>query len=234
MARESSRRLKVSWSFDNDSARIHFQDLELRANSRRRIMNAIRERLRTERAQALQNDYARQGKVMKCVALSPASSHFYSDGAYTRFADWRFVFKARLGQVPLNGYKPWKAIQDQGCRYGDADRETLPHVLCHCNGRLYVMTLRHNALVTRVVKAITPKVTIISENRQVQGTNMRPDIIVQFENQILIIDITVTFEDEPDAFHRARERKKVRYNALLDHFKTPTNHVEIFAFVMGA
>ncbi|GBM16789.1 hypothetical protein AVEN_257172-1, partial [Araneus ventricosus] len=62
----------------------------------------------------------------------------------------------------------------------------------------------------------------------------RPDIIVQFENQILIIDITVTFEDEPDAFDRARERKKVRYNALLDLFKTPTNHVEIFAFVMGA
>ncbi|GBM82725.1 Retrovirus-related Pol polyprotein from type-2 retrotransposable element R2DM, partial [Araneus ventricosus] len=28
MALESSRRLKVSWSFDNDSARIHFQDLE--------------------------------------------------------------------------------------------------------------------------------------------------------------------------------------------------------------
>ncbi|GIX76404.1 hypothetical protein CEXT_111131 [Caerostris extrusa] len=33
---------------------------------------------------------------MECVALSPSSSHFITDGKYTRFADWRFIHKARL------------------------------------------------------------------------------------------------------------------------------------------
>ncbi|GIY44230.1 uncharacterized protein CDAR_27071 [Caerostris darwini] len=45
---------------------------------------------------------------MECVALSPSSSHFITDGKYTRFADWRFIHKARLNLVPLNGAQQWK------------------------------------------------------------------------------------------------------------------------------
>ncbi|GIY24082.1 reverse transcriptase domain-containing protein [Caerostris darwini] len=48
-----------------------------------------------------------QGKAIEVSSLAPASSHFLTDGAYTRFADWRFIHRARLNLVPLNGAKPW-------------------------------------------------------------------------------------------------------------------------------
>jgi hypothetical protein len=37
----------------------------------------------------------KQGVVMSCVGLARASSHFLTTGDYTRFADWRFVHRAR-------------------------------------------------------------------------------------------------------------------------------------------
>ncbi|GIY90126.1 retrovirus-related Pol polyprotein from type-1 retrotransposable element R2 [Caerostris extrusa] len=62
---------------------------------------------------------ASQGKVLKLVSLSPSSSHFMSDGSYTRFADWRFIHRARLNQVHLNGCQPW--MTDVACPFEGSD-----------------------------------------------------------------------------------------------------------------
>ncbi|GBN17410.1 hypothetical protein AVEN_61826-1 [Araneus ventricosus] len=68
----------------------------------------------------------------------------------------------------------------------------------------------------------------------VPGTRLKPDLIIEANSEILIIDVTVTFEHGKQSFERARQRKLDWYSCLIDRFKTPTNRVEVIAFVMGA
>ena len=63
----------------------------------------MREELRIKRLQALK-EKPHQGKAIDCVSASPLSNHFIANGDYTSFAEWRFIHRARLGLVPLNGY----------------------------------------------------------------------------------------------------------------------------------
>ncbi|KAK3928962.1 hypothetical protein KUF71_017246 [Frankliniella fusca] len=42
-----------------------------------------------------------QGKVHDVAAREPTSNHFLAAGRFTRFCDWRFVHRARLGVLPL-------------------------------------------------------------------------------------------------------------------------------------
>ncbi|MDD9340746.1 MAG: reverse transcriptase family protein, partial [Providencia heimbachae] len=44
-----------------------------------------------------------QGKVFEVTASNSASNHFLRAGNYTRFAEWRFIHRARLNTLPLNG-----------------------------------------------------------------------------------------------------------------------------------
>ncbi|GIY85225.1 retrovirus-related Pol polyprotein from type-1 retrotransposable element R2 [Caerostris extrusa] len=83
------------------------------------------------------------------ILARAASSHFVADGVYTRFADWRFIHKARLNLVPLNG-QPWKVGNDKLCRRCNQWSETLPHVINHCG--IHTPGNRHNAIVERVKK----------------------------------------------------------------------------------
>ncbi|GBN57980.1 hypothetical protein AVEN_151106-1 [Araneus ventricosus] len=235
LARAASRRLGVEWSFENKAPTIHYEDLSLQSNSRRRIMFTIRDRLRTARTQALINEYSHQGKVLDCVSMSPASSHFFFTGAYTRFAEWRFVHPARLGVVPLNGYKSWNSPEEQKCRRcNKCNRETLPHVICHFYFTSRAWTPRHNSVVTRIKKAVSPKAQILFENQRIPGFNCRPDLVISYNNTIYIIDATVTFENGRNAYDLAWERKIETYTPIIDHFKTPSNNVQIVPFVVGA
>ncbi|GBN17597.1 Retrovirus-related Pol polyprotein from type-2 retrotransposable element R2DM, partial [Araneus ventricosus] len=235
LSRAASKRLGVEWSFENKSPTIHFEDLSLQSNSRKRIMFTIRDRLRTAGTQALINEYSHQGKVLDCVSMSPASSHFFFTGTYTRFAKWRFVHPTRLGVVTLNGYKSWNPPEEQKCRRcNKCNRETLPHVICHCYYTSRAWIPRHNSVVTRIKKAVSPKAQILYENQRIPGYTCRPDLVISYNNTIYIIDATVTFENGRNAYDLAWDRKIEAYTHIIDFFKTPSNNVQIVPFVVGA
>ncbi|KAH1166505.1 hypothetical protein KIL84_015677 [Mauremys mutica] len=86
-----------------------------------------------------------QGKVFKVSSKWDASNHFLPGGSFTRFADWRFIHRARLNCVPLNG-----AIRhgnrDKHCRKCGYVNETLPHILCGCKQHSGAWRHRHNAI----------------------------------------------------------------------------------------
>ncbi|GIY87772.1 reverse transcriptase domain-containing protein [Caerostris darwini] len=98
-ARVASRGLGVQWIFDNSVPSLVFQDLTLKVNKRRKILFSIRDRLRNSRTTNLLRK-KNQGKAIEVVSLAPTSSHFITDGTFTRFADWRFIHRARLKLVP--------------------------------------------------------------------------------------------------------------------------------------
>ncbi|GIY13594.1 retrovirus-related Pol polyprotein from type-2 retrotransposable element R2DM [Caerostris darwini] len=160
--------------------KIVYEDLIIKPQHRRRILFSIRDRRRMNRSSQLLNKIS-QGKALKLVSLSPSISHFMSDGTCTRFADWRFIHRARLNLVPLNGCQPFKTGEDKMCRRCGQCVDTLPHVVNHCSLHSHGWQLRHNAIADRIVKALQPKATILSINQNVCDTNSYESKITKYE-----------------------------------------------------
>ncbi|GIX97743.1 retrovirus-related Pol polyprotein from type-1 retrotransposable element R2 [Caerostris darwini] len=233
LARCASRRLNVEWVFEDGVPRIIYQDLILKPQQRRRVLFSIRDRLRVDRSLRLMNK-SNQGKVLKLASLSPASSHFVSNGLYTRFADWRFIHKARLNLVPLNGCMQWKSGADKLCRRCGNWAETLPHVVNHCAMHSHAWQLRHNAIVDRLVQAMQRKASILTINQAVCGTSLRPDITARVGNNIFIIDVTCPFEGSDSAFTAAFENKSAKYETLIPLYQAQGLRATIVPFIVGA
>ncbi|XP_050037758.3 uncharacterized protein [Dermacentor andersoni] len=148
-----------------------------------------------------------QGKVMQCVAADPVSSHFMHTGSFTRFADWRFIHKAKLNLLPLNGASPWITGRDQRFRVCGYEKETLPHVLCHCMTNSVMYTAWHNSIVARLRTASRNRFTITYENRPVGNTNLRPDLVMVRGEAAIVLDVYCPFDNRPEAFSAARAAK---------------------------
>ncbi|GIY24075.1 retrovirus-related Pol polyprotein from type-2 retrotransposable element R2DM [Caerostris darwini] len=233
IARCASRRLNVERSFEDQVTRLLFQDLILKPQHRRKVLFSIRDRLRVERSLRLKNKN-NQGKVLKLASLAPASSHFVSDGSYTRFADWRFIHKARLNLLPLNGCQQWKSANDKMCRRCGQRAETLPHVINHCGMHSHGWQLRHNAIVDRLVQALQRKATILSCNQNVCETTLRPDITARLGNTVFVVDVTCPFEGNDTAFSAAYESKVSKYEPLIPLYQAQGLTAVIVPFIVGA
>ncbi|XP_075723815.1 uncharacterized protein LOC142765897 [Rhipicephalus microplus] len=166
-------------------------------------MRTLREVLATERDQALHN-LPNQGKVLACVAADRASSHFMQTGAFTSFADWRFVHRARLNLLPLNG------------------------------ARIALYQARHNAIVDCVQTAASREFTVAFENQAVGDTGLRPDIVLVRGEEAIVIDVTCPFENTPDAFENARNAKLAHYKPVAAFLRRRYQRVTVHAVISGA
>ncbi|XP_064462361.1 uncharacterized protein LOC135372832 [Ornithodoros turicata] len=173
-ARKASGRLNITWELSNDAGpAITRARSTITHNARTKLMAKLRANLCKERDAELQQ-LPNQGKAIEAVAADPASSHFMTTGDYMTFVAWRFIHKARLNQLPLNGVQPWNATADKRCRRCCYASESLPHVLCHCMEKRAAYTERHNKIVQRVKSVARMRYSIISENKPVGDTNLRP------------------------------------------------------------
>ncbi|GFQ96461.1 uncharacterized protein TNCT_256171 [Trichonephila clavata] len=232
-ARRASSRQKITWTFAQSKPSIQIWDDVLTSVDRRKILLTFHSRFQAKALAALRA-LPSQGKAMDCVALSPASTHFLSEGNYTRFADWRFVHKARLNLVPLNATKQWKDQQDKLCRRCGKWEETLPHVLNHSPMHSAAWQKRHNAVLQRIQAAVAFKGKIISVNQAVvQG--LRPDLVAHVGDELCILDVTIPFENRRPAFHQARLRKIEKYRPLTEFSKQyGWKKVSIVPIVVGS
>ncbi|XP_043377449.1 uncharacterized protein T26G10.4-like [Chelonia mydas] len=178
-----------------------------------------------------------QDKVFQVSSKWDASNHFLSGGKFTRFADWWFIHRARLNCIPLNG-AICHGNRDKRCRKCGYAKETLPHVLCGCKHHSGVWCHRHNAIQNRLVKAIPPSLGKITINSAIPGTDsqLRPNIIVTNaeKKRVLMVDITVPFENRSPAFHEARAWKVLTYTPLANTLRAQGYKVQIHAVVVGA
>ncbi|XP_030422642.1 uncharacterized protein LOC115653440 isoform X2 [Gopherus evgoodei] len=178
-----------------------------------------------------------QGKAFEVTSKWDSSNHFLPAGSFTRFADWRFIHRARLNCVPLNG-----AIRnrnpDKRCRKCGYAMETLPHVLCSCRPHARAWQLCHNAVQDRLVKAIVPHLGEIAVNRTIPDTDspLRPDIVIMDEDRkkIILIDVTIPFENRILALREARARKLEKYAPLADALRTKGCEVYTDSLIVGA
>jgi len=179
---------------------------------RRAVMRTVRGTLRLKRSDALiaKPD---QGRAVECVAVHSASSHFLRDGNFTRFADWRFVHRARLNLVALNGSSSWRA-GDRRCRRCGYINESLAHVIDHCMRYTALYMARHNAIVARIKKTASTRFEVLSENQVLGHQGLRPDIVLKKGPNIYIVDVTVPFDNRLPAFEVAAKEKRTKYEVL--------------------
>src|SRR5215469_7012105 len=104
-ARNAKKRLKeiVTWEHDEDDGfSLKIEDSRIIASRRLKTVSVIKTKLRKKRDGRM-HSLVHQGNSMKLVSKSRASSNFIRSGQYTRFADWRFIHRARLNLLPLKG-----------------------------------------------------------------------------------------------------------------------------------
>ncbi|GIY32131.1 reverse transcriptase domain-containing protein [Caerostris darwini] len=136
-----------------------------------------------------------------------------------------------LNLVPLNGCQPWKTGNDKMCRRCYQWTETLPHVINHCGIHSHTWQLRHNAIVERVLKAISPKASILSVNQNVCGTTLTEDIVAQVGKKVLLIDITCPFEGGT-AFTAAWEAKCSKYEPRIPLYQVQGLTASVVPFLV--
>ncbi|XP_054720789.1 uncharacterized protein LOC129230414 [Uloborus diversus] len=189
----------------------------------RKVFQLLRWLFRTSHAEDLAV-MPHQGKTHPCLSQSKASTHFHREGNFSRFADWRFVHRARLGLVPLNAYKHGPN-NCKRCRKCGSPLEILPHVICHCRQFSRQWTARHNKVVDRLVKAASERWEVYSENRPLMGSNLRPDIVLRKDDNFLLLDVTVCFDNGQEAFDAARRRKEEKYAPLVETLPIRISHM---------
>ncbi|KAG5867674.1 hypothetical protein JTB14_024941 [Gonioctena quinquepunctata] len=113
----------------------------------------------------------------------------------------------------------------------------VPHVLNHCRMHSAAWQKRHNAE-DRLVKTIPNRLGTVQVNRQVPHTNsnIRPDIVIVngIEVKITIVDVTISFENEPQALTIARDLKREKYSGLAEDLRSQGYDTSVDALIVGA
>lgn len=75
---------------------------------------------------------------------------------------------------------------------------------------------------------------MLLENQVVGTQNLRPDLVIQKDRDIIIIDVTVPFENGMVAFDNAREAKETKYNELATELSREGKKAKVEAFIVGS
>ncbi|GFV08514.1 retrovirus-related Pol polyprotein from type-2 retrotransposable element R2DM [Trichonephila clavipes] len=177
-----------------------------------------------------------QGKTIGAVSLHPASNHFIQGGHFTRFCDWNFIHRARLGVLQLNATKRFGRGNPR-CRKCGYARETIPHVLNHCKIHSTAWRRRHDAIQNRVLKAIPSHLGTITINKKFPGisSTLIPDLVLRkHDGETVIVDFTVAFEDRYDSLVAARNAKLLKYQPILESLRAAGKPAYLDAIVVGS
>ena len=170
-----------------------------------------------------------QGKFARCL----------SQDQYANCSTWhctelnlRFIHRARLNVEPLNANKSRYSNTDTACRHCVNHPETFPPVICHSH--MVNICARHDSVVKRLTNAI--RFGKITTDRTVAESNLhlRPDIVVDEHNQVLLIDVTCPFDNDVDALRNAAVAKVTKYQVLKEFIESKGKSCKVYPFVVGA
>ncbi|XP_046856069.1 uncharacterized protein LOC124449163 [Xenia sp. Carnegie-2017] len=231
--RKACRRQHVTIHFtDNDPPTISADESD-KVNSKQ--ISLFLHRLSQQRHADTLTSLPDQGKVARCLVddVYGNGSSWHMNGLNIRFKDWRFIHRARLNVLPLNAHKSRFSHALPTCRHC-LQPETLPHVICHCRPSMVQIRDRHNLLVARLLNAT--RFGEITTDRAVQGSGLRlrPDIIIEEDNEVLIIDVACPFDNDENALAEAAQQKITKYEPLKRHFIESGRQCQVVPFVVGA
>ena len=139
--------------------------------------------------------------------------------------------------MPLNAYTR-RAGADRRCRRCGYAQETLPHVTNHClQAHAEAYQLRHDAILARLERAtrLSPG-DDLRVNRRVPGLDspLHPDLVVSRGVHVTLVDVTVAFENRPDALRAAAADKERKYEPLGQELRRQGKTASVHALVLGS
>ncbi|XP_011634796.1 uncharacterized protein T26G10.4-like [Pogonomyrmex barbatus] len=228
-ARRLSERLSLRWRWVPETEEMIVEcrgprsaAVKIPPGARNQVVNRLRSAVAEHYAERLLNK-PDQGKVFEVLSRMPVSNHFVRGGSFTRFADWRFIHRARLDVLLLNGARRWGDGDKRCMRCGEVS-ETLS-LLGHCGVHAAAIQLRHNAVLHRLWKACRlPGDKRV--NQRIEGIDgelgeLRPDLVIRHElsKSVVICDVTVPFENRWMSFEEVRGRKIAKYSPLAEELQ---------------
>ena len=66
------------------------------------------------------------------------------------------------------------------------------------------------------------------------GSPVRPDIVIEKDNHVTIIDVCCPFENGPEAMEEAVAHKEVKYHHLKTFFEAKGRSCDMYGFAVGA
>ena len=234
-ARAAARRLKVRVTGSSSGA---VQVVSGGRNiSAKQVTSALRNDHRNQQAEKLRSlpDQGKAARSLSTDAYANGTS-WLTSGSYIRFCDWRFIHRARINCLPTNAAaRRWKKDAVTKCRRCSYHLETLPHVLNSCHPNMVPIRRRHNLVQERLVKAI--RHGEVYQDQHVPGDpnpRERPDITVVEGNKVTIVDITIPFDNGPEACQTAASAKLTKYSTLRQSLCSRGFDAEVHPFVIGS
>lgn len=95
---------------------------------------------------------------------------------------------------------------------------------------------RHDSIIDRIERTASQRGwSVIGKNtRVVEGSNLRPDLVLSKGDACRILDVTVTFENCQEAFECARKEKQDKYAAIKTALEEKFKKVTIAPILVGA
>ena len=154
------------------------------------------------------------------LSKSPCSNNWLCSGAYISFAEYRFAVKARCNLLPVHAVtsRIGRNIHNINCRCCHSSKETLGHVLSSCPTTVGLMRECHNTVLNRLAKFI-PKVftdTLLLEQKIPNSPGqLCPDLCLLRNDTLTMLDVTIPYEGDTDAFFKAKREKFFKYDELV-------------------
>lgn len=225
---------KIEWTVTNNAISLSHQGNTIQANHTKKVLKQLNGLTQLAKLTAKRN----QGRVTNVAYLNNQSNHYLRDGNYISFADWRFIHRARLQLLNLNGNTK-ENNQDKRCRRCGYAIETQPHVLNHCHHHSRTIQIRHNAVLRRLINGGTYNTTsmvYINQTIPNSGSTARPDITIidDQDRSCNIIDVCISYENRREAFLHARRIKEEKYSELKRIMEERGYRTNVEAFVIGS
>lgn len=125
------------------------------------------------------------------------------------------------------------------CRRCHQADETAKHILQECphTGAHLTRIERHNFIVKqvcRIASSVAPSASITQEKvlTSSDGVRLKPDIIVDYGDRVVIADVAITWDDAEGALTRMCNEKIAKYTPLRDRFGGRV--VQVFGLSFGA
>ncbi|UYV84298.1 hypothetical protein LAZ67_X001773 [Cordylochernes scorpioides] len=179
-ASSGTRRLRntlcARWTWESDNCLLSIVLLNAQSKTRTKIGPSIKNQLVGKLRQAVQEQYL--DALLLKRDQGKCSNAFILNGRYFRFTDWRFIHRACLNLLPLNGSVEFGNRNKKCRRYGSAN-ETLLHVLQHCKTYSTVWKRRHDAVLKHLRKALRVKGELrINQRIPNSSSPLRPDLVI--------------------------------------------------------
>ncbi|KAE9078720.1 hypothetical protein PF007_g23734 [Phytophthora fragariae] len=190
-----------------------------------------------------------QGKTVR--VHGGAGAKFMTTGTGLSDDDYRFGVQGRLNQVDTYAVLKRKRLRgNAACRDTTcSDKETLAHVLNHCEANMDAIRQRHDDALEQIGSKIkhaldrSKSTTALHLNQTVPeytGAALRPDIVLRNDTAktMVIADLAVTFEDQAaGALHSSlqlsHDYKTRKYQPIVAELQYKGWRVQTAAIVYG-